>query len=521
MPITTQDYLTKIAPTMPFSKRTMGYIEKIGYFIYSHETVVKVIKLGLMAIGLVATALSLVYFPALGMGKTIAIASSGAVFSLGTYVFFKVLNVIAPFKHDMRSHAYKPQKCLGGEIRYENDVPIVEINEDVCKTPYETGKVYGTLIAPQMQELRKRANLGPNLINPIENFFRRKLLGLPSVERLEKYIQIAKKEIPQRYLEELQGMVDAFNTWAKEHNVKSMSMDEALYFHMLADWQNLIFFDPSKDQTVEDKTAKKTSGPIAACSVVVADDPTGKPFFARKLDWLSFGVAGQLSHALYRRRNGEIKSVEFTVPGLLWTLSGTNKEGLKVAMNVSLEPKQSSPNEGIPSTCLNRLILDECSTIDDVEKLLTKYKPLVPYHLTVVDKDNAKIFHMKQVSKSLDEKFVKEGGYSASVLKKDDYLVQTNRSQAAKKASQDWLPQRLANIKAIIKDAGEKVGKDLDESLVARYCMENLAWVTYYDSLHSLVMLPSGEVEVCYDNAYAGLHKLGQKINPFRKNTSN
>lgn len=117
------------------------------------------------------------------------IASSAAILALDIFV---------PPHHDMKTHVFKPGQCEGGKLYYESDVPILSLNSD---DPYKAGMTHGYLCGDAISRVTKRFDL---VLHTLARQPRASQL-LP--ELLEGILQ----EIPERYLDEMKGLLDGYN----------------------------------------------------------------------------------------------------------------------------------------------------------------------------------------------------------------------------------------------------------------------------------------------------------------------
>lgn len=114
--------------------------------------------------------------------------------AIGSHVF----NRFGVLKNSMSNHTYKPNRCEGGWLHYQGDMPLLSIESD---DPYIAGKANGYLTAPQVLKLCRKASIG---------------MGQPKPSEAKKKLEEIKKQIPKEYLEELRGIKDGINAWIDE-----------------------------------------------------------------------------------------------------------------------------------------------------------------------------------------------------------------------------------------------------------------------------------------------------------------
>jgi len=139
---------------------------------------------------------------------------------------------------------------------------------------------------------------------------------------------------------------------------------------------------------------------LIACSTMIVDpqrSSTGAPIFGRNLDFPTAGYLQEYSVVLVCRPEGKHAFVSIGFPGLVGCLSGINEKGLALAVHEVLEASDGSrkfdPN-GTPYAMNYRRILEECSTIEEAEKLLRSFKRTTRNNLAICDKQGGAIFEI-------------------------------------------------------------------------------------------------------------------------------
>jgi predicted choloylglycine hydrolase len=168
----------------------------------------------------------------------------------------------------------------------------------------------------------------------------------------------------EEYQQEIAAFVQEFNIIKNKtlyRFLPDITKQQVLYYHMLAD---------SK----------------CACTCIVVKDKNNNIIFGRNLDWCPFGKAGDNTVIL------EYPAfTSYGIPGLFGVITGT-RNNLAIAMNVSPKDpvtKNSLTNEGAPACFFNRMVLENCNSVTEVNNFINfQTKRLSEYQLTVVDEKN-------------------------------------------------------------------------------------------------------------------------------------
>ncbi len=120
------------------------------------------------------------------------------------------------------------------------------------------------------------------------------------------------------------------------------------------------------------------------CSNVVATHHrTGRPLFGRNLDFPSYGIAHRLGAVFVHEASDEIPHATVGWPGLLGALSGMNREGLTLALN--LVYGESDASDGVPATFALRRVLARAPDLPAAEDLLRRTRFASTNNVTVCD----------------------------------------------------------------------------------------------------------------------------------------
>lgn len=454
------------------------------HWFHQHPTVLKTIKVAAYTFSVACLA----SFAVLTGVTPIVLTSVGGVSLVASYFGFKALRyAVSPY--EMSTHMYHPKKCEGGELYYDGDVPILSLT---ATEPYEAGKAHGYLLGDALYQLRSRWDF---VLHGVRGMAR------PEEAQAVALINQVKAKIPEEYLKEMEGIVDGYNQWQDEQRwwfgkPKKITVDDMIFYHLLPD--SLHFRMPSS-------TKKKSSFPpfssLVGCTAIVSRNEDGTPCLARNMDWPSLDCA---RYTLVIDRAG--KSQEVAFPGFVGALTGKNQSGLALAMNVCSGDTEEI--RGMPASIFNRYCLDNCGTVQDVTDVLegNAQAPLGPYHMTVLDKNDAAAFHMYQ---GPDKKHLMR-----PLIDKEPLVVtnccytysgdQTNHMHRSE--------ERDLIINAVFDDVNASVTPEtMDTEKVLIHSL-SLPAVNNALTTHKVFINPeTGKMSVAFDNAYAGdkdLHEV-------------
>lgn len=448
--------------------QTSNRMEQVGLWIYTHPTTIKTLRVAVPFFGALLLASSLLGFMKVGVVLTITGGVLSTVFSVALFAH----ELLVPLHHDMKTHAYSPAKCEGGELYYENDVPILSIASD---DPFKAGKAQGYLCGDAISRLSRRFN-----------FMLHTLMKNPRAEELPQLMKELRQVIPADYLREVEGLVSGYNQWVDEQYpwkfAQKLSVDDALLFHLVPD---SLHFQPQRDEKASQQQQ------IAACSAIVNEESDGLTF-ARNMDWMSLGLAGTYSLVIHRKHtNGLRSTVEVGIPGTVGTLTGMNDRGLCAAMNVC--GGETREVQGMPAVFYNRYCLEHFGTVPEVEKFTSEELPLGAYHLTAVDPNQAQSFHFYQSE---------EGGLVIRRWEKDKPLATLNCRYGPEPCRRSDVHNSFARIREIGHFFANRQGRSLEKVL-------SLPFVNNWITTHRVLMQPrAGRFSVAFDNAFAGMAPL-------------
>lgn len=332
--------------------------QQIELWIHKNPTAVKVLKVAfsILGIGLLGSSCMDTRLTK-KLSCKISLRIAGTLVTLASGAALLALDAIVPPHHDMKNHAFKPNSCEGGKLYYEGEIPILALDAD---NPRVCGAAQGYLCGEAISNLAKRFGLVLHTI-----------ARQPRASNLTSFLNTMKENIPKRYMDEMEGLLEGYERWAQENcdkKPKHMTFDDIFLFHFMPD---SIHFQPKNFKM--------------ACAAIVSKNQEGELVFARNMDWPSLGIAGSYSLIINRRYTNEdyLNTVEVCTPGFVGTLTGMNEMGLAIGMNVC--EGNTKEAKGIPACIYNRMCLDTCKNTDDVRAFIEEFSPFGPYHLTVAD----------------------------------------------------------------------------------------------------------------------------------------
>lgn len=238
------------------------------------------------------------------------------------------------------------------ELKYRNGLPVLR----VAGTPEEIGEQVAALTAEPMKRL---------LEYPRQSF--RKLAGEAAWPRLIVLSNSMLPQFPGDYRRELDAIVG--------HS--GVDHDLAVAGNTLPDIMK-----------------------IGGCSTLIVQpdrSARGGPLFGRNLDYPTLGYLQKYSLVIIYRPTGKHALASVGFPGLVGCISGINDAGLAVASLVVETTKDGSPRfdpKGVPYTLGFRRLLEECTTVDEAEKLLRSMRRTTMNNLAVCDRQGGAVFEI-------------------------------------------------------------------------------------------------------------------------------
>ncbi|MDB2614145.1 C45 family autoproteolytic acyltransferase/hydrolase [Chlamydiales bacterium] len=397
--------------------------------------------------------------------------------SLFFFSFNKLIDFTLSSRKEMSDHLFFDNECEGGRLYYEGDIPVLSIETE---DPFNSGKMQGMLLGANLNRLMERWKIPFYLSN-----------GMRHPEELPHITGYLKKVIPDKYLKELNGIVIGYNQWLKDRaKTDLITLDVLLLYHLIADRHH---FSPAIME------ARITGGrmplidlPIgSACSVVIHGNKEEGIMIGRNLDWPTMG--GLESLIIKRTHSNGKKTVGVGVPGVVGISTGMNSLGLCLATNASIGTTDEL--RGMPSLFLNRLCLENCNSVDEVERLLGDHPPLGPYHLSIADAERAGCFHMYQ-NKGNELHFYREwNGVDPLIVSNRNY----EKNCSHKESIYFFNDEREENLYNYFKNSAPKSLETMIKQGLS------LPLVNNPFTVHHVLMNPRlNELKVAFNDGFAG-----------------
>lgn len=451
---------------------------------YNHGTISKTVILASFILGatlLGAAPAALIFFGS----STWLVPAAGALLTLISALALKAFPLLCPSAYSMKTRSFEPAAYGAGRLYYQGDIPILELKND---DPYRAGEAHGYLLGKKLQNMLKALNsVNQSRFNP---------RGTPTPALIPRALKELRAQIPQEFLDEMQGIVDGYNKWDREKNGKGankITLDDLVLIHMMPDSIHFKGYH---------QTGKLTS--TLGCTVAIDKDAKEGFVFGRNMDWPSLNLFGSLTLIINRRHSDSKQStVEVGLPGFAGTLTGMNKSGLSIAMNVCNGDTRKI--EGMPAVFFNRLCLENCKTVQDVAAQIAKKPPLGDYHLSAADQHRAMAFHFKQgdARKHAVREWSKEKPLVVTNCRyKTDGCVEAKSYRFFSKEREELFGRLFKEARQTLAPQELAVDKLIAAGLALPYINNPL-------TTHKVVMLPqSRKMSVAFDNAFAGKRSL-------------
>lgn len=256
---------------------------------------------------------------------------------------------------------FPPAKHGKGELRYWGEIPVLVVQG----TPEEIGEQMAILATkPSQRALTFPKEVLSRLATPVGL----KLLWPIVVKNCKKLLE----NFPADYRQEFEALV------------KGSGLDREL----------LLVANAAFD-------LKLDLPPLFGCSALIIEaerSATGQPIFGRNVDCPSLGYLYKYSLVTVYRPQGKHAFVSIGYPSVVGCLSGINDAGLALAI---LETTGTNPAEGpvfnpegVPYALCYRRVLEECTTIQQAEKLLREMKRTTTNNLALCDRSGGAVFEV-------------------------------------------------------------------------------------------------------------------------------
>ncbi len=247
---------------------------------------------------------------------------------------------------------YSAGKCANGELKFVDGLPVVTTGG----TPEQIGTALGTLYKHPLGELMGKQD------EVARGFGLKQAPGV-----LVKMSRLAVPAFPESQRRELQSMSTASGA-----NLDTLDFANIMY--------EIAHFPACSSLAVEPGRSA-----------------TGETVFGRNLDFPTFGFLDKYSVIVVCRPEGKHAFASITFPSVVGVFSGMNDAGLCVAQLEVNESADNSPRVNITGTpvamCFRRL-LEECTTVDEAEKLLREQNRMMMCNLAVCDRTQSAVLEI-------------------------------------------------------------------------------------------------------------------------------
>jgi hypothetical protein len=245
---------------------------------------------------------------------------------------------------------YTPGQCKSARLQFIEGLPVVT----VAGTPEEMGEQLGTLLKKPLGELMSKKE-------EIAHGFG--LQQAPNV--LVMTSRLAMPAFPESQRRELVAMGKAAGA----------SLDTLAFANIVYEISH-----------------------FPACSTLAIEpgrSSSGNVLFGRNLDFPSFGFLDQYSVIYVQRPEGKHAFASVTFAGVVGVFSGMNDAGLCLAqleVNFAADNSRRINLTGTPVAMCFRRILEECTSLDEAEKLLREQNRMMMCNLAICDRTSAAVF---------------------------------------------------------------------------------------------------------------------------------
>ena len=251
-----------------------------------------------------------------------------------------------------QTRVFREGRAGDAELKYINDLPVLT----VAGTPEEIG--------------RQKALLTADVVKTIADYPRRLLERSSRRERLPEYKKMSKalaNQLPADHRAELRAFAE----------LSGVDREMGLLGNTLADIYRNI-----------------------SCSSLIVEpekSATGGPLFGRNLDFYTLRLLDKYSLVTVHRPTGKHAFVSIGFPGLFGCLSGMNDAGLALAVHEVFLSHDGAPifnPKGVPYAFCFRRMLEECTTVEEAERLLRASERTTILSLALCDRQHCIVLEL-------------------------------------------------------------------------------------------------------------------------------
>lgn len=248
---------------------------------------------------------------------------------------------------------YREASCQQGQLKYINGLPVLSVRG----TPKQIGQQQATLTADAARRILE---------------YPKRVLGLVGAERrLGKFLEMGRSlvaQIPDDHLAELEAFAET----------AGLDRDLLIGTNAMVDTYR---------------------GGFGCSSLIVEPErsATGGPLFGRNLDFYNLGILQEFTIVVVCRPQNKHAFVSVGFPGMLGCFSGMNEAGLALAVHevfISRDRAGIFNPDGVPYTFGFRRILEECSTIEEAEKLMRSMPRTTLLNLALCDRRKGAVLEL-------------------------------------------------------------------------------------------------------------------------------
>lgn len=251
------------------------------------------------------------------------------------------------------TRVFREGRSGNAELKYINDLPVLS----VAGTPEEIGQ--------------QKADLTSDAVKKIAEYPKLLLERSSRKDRLPMFLEMSKalaQQLPADYRDELRAFADR----------SGVDRDMGMLANTLPDIYR---------------------GSISCSSLIVEPEKsaTKGPLFGRNLDFYTLGLLDKYSLVTVHRPKGKHAFVSIGFPGVFGCLSGMNDAGLALAVHEVFFAHDGAPifnPKGMPYSFCFRQMLEECTTVEEAEKLLRATERTTIISLTLCDRHHGVVLEM-------------------------------------------------------------------------------------------------------------------------------
>ncbi len=242
----------------------------------------------------------------------------------------------------------------GGELRYIHGIPVLLLEGE----PEQMGRQQAALV---LGVARRHSHLPKTILGQYGGGFLWPLVV--------GYSRSLMKDAPERYQRELKGALA--NAKYQQEEIDALTVANSLIELRCFDLCSAFLVEPERSTS-------------------------GEMLFGRNLDVSTYGCLDRLVLVVVCRPAKRHAFASVTWPGFIGVLSGMNDTGLAVGCLDSGPAKDDSPALSLaaPLSLTFRRILEECSSIEEAQKLLAAAKRTTWMNLAACDRQRAVVFEI-------------------------------------------------------------------------------------------------------------------------------